>query len=394
VIRELERRDGEPGEDLVTSIDAELQRYTMQRLGEESASVVVMDVNTGEVLVLASAPAYDPNTFIGGIKPAVWRGLLDNPRAPLRNKAVAGTYPPGSTFKMAVALAGLASGTLNPQGTVYCPGFLNYGNFRFHCWKAGGHGSVALAQAIQRSCDVYFYNKALDAGIDALGAMCHRLGFGDRLGLDLPGEAPGIIPNDAWKQANYGEPWRPGDTINSGIGQGFVTTTPVQLATYVARIANGGYQVVPRLKKLLPGEPLPHFDRLDVPDEWLLWIRNAMGLVVNDPGGTAYRSRIEDPTFRMGGKTGTVQVSRISPAERAAGIRSDAQRPWHLRNHALFVAFAPFEAPRYSISVVLEHGGGGSAAAAPIAKDVLLELQRRLAGGAPQAVRTVPGQTG
>ncbi|MEZ5667134.1 MAG: penicillin-binding protein 2 [Alphaproteobacteria bacterium] len=377
VIRELTREEGQPGRDLTLTIDAGLQRATVERFGEESGAAVVMDAHTGDVLAMVSAPAYDPNQFIGGISVANWNALTDNPRAPLRDKAIAGTYSPGSTFKMVVGLAALEAGIIDANSEVWCPGFLDYGVNRFHCWKHFGHGHVNLASAIEQSCDVYFYETALELGIDKLSAFARRYGFGDLTGVDLVGERTGLMPTKGWKEATLGNPWVPGDTINAGIGQGYVNCTPLQLAVMTARLVNGGYAVTPRLTKRLEGEPAPTFPSMGIPDIWQGWIRDAMSLVVNSPSGTAYRARIEDERLAMGGKSGTVQVRRITAAERAAGIISDEDRPWHHRNHALFVAYAPVYAPRFVCGVVVEHGGGGSSTAAPIARDTLLDVQRR-----------------
>ena len=378
VIRELSREEGQPGNDLTLTIDTGLQANTVARFGEESGAAVVMDAHSGDVLAMVSAPAYDPNDFIGGISTENWNNLVNNPRAPLRDKAIAGTYSPGSTFKMVVVLAALEAGIIDAQSEVWCPGFLDYGVNRFHCWKHFGHGHMNMASAIQQSCDVYFYETALELGIDRLSAFARRYGFGDLTGVDLVGERTGLMPNKAWKESTLGNPWVPGDTINAGIGQGYVNCTPMQLAVMTSRLVNGGYAVTPRLTKRREGEPAPSFPLIGVPEVWQGWVRDAMSLVVNSERGTGYRARIEDDRLAMGGKSGTVQVRRITAAERATGIINDEDRPWHHRNHALFVAYAPVYAPRFVCSVVVEHGGGGSSTAAPIARDILLDVQDRL----------------
>lgn len=377
VIRELSREEGQPGQDLTLTIDAELQARTVERLGEESGSCIVMDAHSGDVLAMVSTPGYDPNAFIGGISTAEWNELLNNPRAPLRDKAIAGTYSPGSCFKMVVGLAALDAGIIDDTSEIFCPGFLDYGPNRFHCWKRYGHGDTDLKGAIQQSCDVFFYQTAVELGIDRLSAFARRYGFGDLTGVDLFGERGGLMPTKQWKESELGNPWVPGDTINAGIGQGYVNSTPLQLAVMTARLVNGGYAVKPRMTKRLEGETAPPAPSMNIPEVWLEWMREAMSMVVNSPAGTAYDARIEDERLAMGGKSGTVQVRRITAAERAAGIIKDEDRPWEYRNHALFVAFAPVYAPRFVTSVVIEHGGGGSSNAAPIAHDVMLDVQRR-----------------
>ena len=378
VIRELARQEGAPGKTVQLTVDIGLQRYVTDRLGAESASVVVMDIHSGDVLALVSNPGYDPNAFIGGISVDDWNALINNPRSPLSNKAISGVYSPGSTFKMVVALAGLETGVVDSATNIFCPGHFDYGPNRFHCWKRAGHGKMNMQQAIQQSCDVYFYETALEMGIDRLNEIARRYGFGEPLGVDLPGERSGLMPTKAWKEERFDHYWVPGDTINAGIGQGYVNCTPLQLAVMTARIANGGYAVVPRVARSVDGASVERPPKIDVREDWLRWMNEAMSLVVNSRAGTANDARIEDDRMAMGGKTGTVQVRRITQAERAAGIIRDEDRPWEHRNHALFVGFAPVNAPRFAVSVVVEHGGGGSTTAAPIARDVLIETQKRL----------------
>lgn len=377
VIRELSRQDGSPGRDLMLTVDAGLQASIIESFGEESGASIVMDVHNGDILAMVSNPSYDPNAFIGGISTANWNALVEHPRAPLRDKAIAGTYSPGSTFKMVVALAARDAGIIDETTEFYCPGFFDYGPNRFHCWKTYGHGDVRLTKAIEQSCDVFFYETAVELGIDRLSAYARRFGFGDVTGIDLFGETGGLMPTKGWKESTLGSYWVPGDTINAGIGQGYVNCTPLQLALMMSRLVNGGYAVRPRLARPLNNETAPRFPRIDMPEPWLDHLREAMSLVVNSRTGTSYGARIEDPRLAMGGKSGTVQVRRVTAAERAVGVIKDEDRPWEYRNHALFVAFAPLQAPRFACSVVVEHGGGGSEAAAPIARAALLEAQRR-----------------
>ena len=400
VIRELSRNEGQAGHDIVLTIDRGLQDYATERLGEESASAVVVDVTNGEVLALASTPTFDPNAFNQGLTHVQWNGLVNNPRAPLINKAVAGQYPPGSTFKLVVAMAALEAGVVGPGHTVFCPGHMRLGRRRFHCWKRGGHGNVAMVDAIAKSCDVYFYDIALKTGIERIAEMGRRFGFGSRLDLDLPGEATGLMPTPGWKLGTYGEVWHKGETLNAGIGQGYVLSTPLQLAIMAARLANGGKAVVPSLARRIrdaAGEPVApetegaEIETVGFSDAALKTVRAGMNKVVNHQRGTAYRARIEDETMVMAGKTGTSQVKRITKAERDAGVVKNEDRPWKDRDHALFVAYAPVDEPRYAIAVVVEHGGGGSKAAAPIARDILIEAQTRgSATGAPAPVAEAP----
>jgi len=384
VIRELAREDGEPGEDIKLTIDERLQRIPADRLGAESASAVVMDIYSGDLLVMASTPSFDPNAFNRGLTSREWESLSTDPRAPMTNKATAGQYSPGSTFKMVVALAALEHSVVDPDDTIFCKGHTDVGRRRFHCWKDEGHGSMSLAQGLAQSCDVYFYEVARRLGVDRIAEMARRLGLGETYDIGLSGQKPGLIPTEAWKQATLGEPWHPGETYNIGIGQGYVLTTPLQLAVMTARIANGGLAVTPRLTKTqdneaeTAGPPAPG-EQDDMPPVGisrlhLAEVRRGMYEVVNGPRGTARASKLRGTEEIMSGKTGTTQVRRITMAERDAGLREQDELPWRERNHALFVAYAPENNPRYALSVVVEHGGGGSAVAAPIARDIMEQV--------------------
>ncbi|MBK8906428.1 MAG: penicillin-binding protein 2 [Rhodospirillales bacterium] len=381
IIRELDRYDGEPGTDLRIAIDLELQQLAQRRLEQESGAVVVIDVQTGAVLALASNPSYDPSAFNRGLRSEEWRALLADPRSPLTNKAIAGQYAPGSTFKMVTALAGLERGVVSPDTRVFCGGVTRLGSHKFHCWKRWGHGTLDMRDAIEQSCDLYFYEVAKRAGVDRLAAMGHRLGLGHTLGIDLPGERTGLLPTRDWKVATLGQPWHQGETLIAGIGQGFVLSTPLQLAVMTARIANGREQVMPHVVRpgaagaaAQPpnaGAPEP----LGISPAHLQVVRDGMIGVVNGSRGTARRAAITENGMEMAGKTGTSQVRRITAAERAAGISKNEDLPWERRDHALFVGYAPIQAPRYAVAVIIEHGGGGSKAAAPVAKDILLAAQ-------------------
>ena len=395
VVRELARVPGKPGKDVVSSLDAAMQDFLARRCStEQSVTSVLLDAVTGDVLALVSSPSFDPAPFAIGLTPAVWQQLAADPRNPLTNKAIAGAYPPGSTIKPVVATAALTAGVLTPETSIACPGYFQLGDTTFHCWRKGGHGSLRLRDAIKKSCDVFFYETARRLGIDRLAAMARRVGLGSVLGLDIPGERPGLIPSREWKLAASGTAWSPGETVIAGIGPGSVLATPLQLATMVARLVTGR-AVVPRLVRaegVLPptGDRVtPEFPELGVSPRVLALVLDGMDAVVNEQGGTAYAERITDPGLAMGGKSGTSQVRVITEYEHEHGLRKISQIPWKERDHALFVGFAPVDAPRYVCAIVVEHGGvtggHGSEVAGPICRDVLREVQRR------DPARRVPG---
>ncbi|MCH4892453.1 penicillin-binding protein 2 [Sphingomonas sp. SFZ2018-12] len=360
LVRELATRPDRQGQTVKLTVDLGLQEYAARRLGEESGSVVVFDCRTGGILAMASMPAYDPNSFSDGISRAEWGMLSQDDHLPLTNKSLQGLYPPGSTFKPATALAVLGAG-IDPERTVFCPGGYQLGNRRFGC--LGRHGSVRMHEAIARSCNTYFYTMGREVGIEAIAAAARRLGFGAEHALPVPSQRYGTVPDAAWKLRKYDQKWGVADTLNTSIGQGYVLASPFQLALASARIASG---------KMLT----PHLivaDRkadgpLGVPAEHLAIIRSGMDEVVNG-NGTAVRSRLPFPDIRMGGKTGTAQVRRLS-----AGARGGLNVPWKYRDHGLFICFAPVDNPIYAAAVVIEHGVGGSRAAAPVARDVLTYL--------------------
>ncbi|MBT4740414.1 MAG: penicillin-binding protein 2 [Rhodospirillaceae bacterium] len=379
VIRELERKEGEAGTDLMLTLDERLQRYTSERLGAESAASVVMDIHTGEVLVMASTPSYDPNAFNRGLTQREWNALSGDPRAPMTNKAISGQYSPGSTFKMIVALAALEQGAITPEQTVSCKGYTDLGNRRVHCWEKRGHGAMDMVQAIAQSCDVYFYEVAGRVGVDRIAEMANRLGLGSSTGVGLAGERAGLIPTEAWKRATLGETWQKGDTFNVGIGQGHVLTTPLQLAVMTARLSTG-LAVEPVLTRQVMIEetvvqrPPQAFAALNLDPAHIAVARQGMFEVLNGPRGTARASKLKLKDVQMSGKTGTTQVKRITMAEREAGLPDSDDVPWNERTHALFVAYAPEDNPRYALSVIIEHGGGGASVAAPIARDIMTEV--------------------
>jgi penicillin-binding protein 2 len=395
IVRELARVPGRPGKDVVSCLDAAMQDFLARRCSsEESVASILLDAVTGDVLALVSSPSFDPAPFAVGLTPAVWQQLSADPRNPLTNKAIAGVYPPGSTFKPVVATAALTAGVLTPDTSIACPGYLELGDTTFHCWRKGGHGSLRLRDAIKKSCDVFFYETARRVGIDRLAAMARRLGLGGVLGLDIPGERPGLIPSREWKLATSGTAWSQGETVIAGIGQGSVLATPLQIAIMIARLVTGR-TVVPRLVRsdgVMPpgGDRIPpDFPALGVSPGVLALVLDGMNAVVNEQGGTAYAERITDPGLAMGGKSGTSQVRAITEYEHEHGLRKISQIPWKERDHALFVGFAPVGAPRYVCATVVEHGGvgggHGSEVAGPICRDVLREVQRR------DPARRVPG---
>jgi len=369
-VREISKKESIPGEAMRITVDSRLQEFTAGLVKDQSAAVVVMEVDTGNVLALTSMPGFDPDIFSTGITTDYWSTLSTDKKNPLLNKAVSGQYPPGSTFKMMVGLAGLDAGVISPESIINCPGEFFLGDHKFQCWKTTGHGSVHFHEAIEQSCDVFFYTVANRLGIQPYADMARRFGLGHVHDLGLEGEKPGIIPDPEWKMDHYKQRWSGGDTINCAIGQGFVLATPLQLAVMTARIANGGFAVKPRL--MVPkGEEAPVFEQISVKSELLQLTREAMFAVVNEPGGTTYAHRIADPRLAFCGKTGTSQVRHLI----REGMNQNSL-PWEFRHHALFVGFAPADAPKYACAVIVEHGGGGASAAAPVAKEVLLKVQQ------------------
>lgn len=380
VIRELDRQEGVQGEDVGLTIDAGLQESVVDRLGNESASAVVLDCRNGEVMAMATNPSFDPSLFNSGVSQQQWVEWTRDRRTPLINKATVGLYAPGSTFKMAVALAGLEAKAITPGDHINCPGYLDIGDTRFHCWRKGGHGTLDLKGGLKNSCDVYFYEVARRTGIDKIAAMSRRLGLGVELEIDLPGQRAGLIPTREWRMSK-GHPWNIGDTIVSGIGQGYIQVTPLQLATYAARLASGR-AIQPHLTRKLGGVPQPgtqpeDWPPLAVAERSLHVVREGMWAVVNEPGGTAPLAKLPDPRWQMAGKTGSAQVRRVSRELRESGKFDSEKLPWEYRPHALFVAYAPYDAPRYALAVVVEHGNAGAAAAAPLARDIMNEVMTR-----------------
>ncbi|WP_295692185.1 penicillin-binding protein 2 [uncultured Maricaulis sp.] len=375
VIRELPEQSTEPvaGRDVVLTLDADIQRYAHERLGQDSGSAVVMDVNTGELIALVSSPSFDPNLFVGGISSADYAALRENDRNPLFQKSIQGTYPPGSTFKAVVAAAALEHGVVPPSETVRCTGSVRLGDREFHCWRRRGHGLVNLREAVKTSCDIYFYEIAERLGIDRLHEMATRFGIGEQFDIGIAGVRRGNMPNPAWKRSRYDQGWSTGDTYNTGIGQGFVTASPLQLAVMTARVASGR-AVSPTLYRNAMMPPAQH---IGVNDDALAQVRDGLRAVVEEAGGTSFSLGglgIDD--IEMAGKTGTAQVYSITAAEREAGVREQEDLPWRLRDHGLFMCYAPADNPKYACVVVIEHGGGSSAATRP-ARDILRRVVAR-----------------
>ncbi len=378
-VRELKRKNASSGGRVTLTIDGEMQRFTQEVLAtHKSASAVVMDAHTGAIYALASHPAFDPNMFVHGFSQEQWQIMMDDPGLPQTNKAISGVYPPGSTFKMITALAGLKAGVINEHTTVFCPGHYEFGRDKFHCWKKYGHGKVDLAEALAQSCDTYFYKMSTEVGIDAIADMARKFGLGAKLGFELAEEKPGLMVDQKWKRTRFGKRWYPGETIVSSIGQGDIRTTPLQLAVMTARLVNGGYAVNPWITGYVGDKFVgkTQWEDMKIPKKHLDLVMRGMDMVVNGKTGTAKKSRIEEDDLAMGGKTGTAQVQRITAEQRRLGIKNE-DLPWAQRHHALFVGYAPTNAPRYVCAVVVEHGVGGSSAAAPIAKELLKQVQLR-----------------
>jgi penicillin-binding protein 2 len=351
LVRELATRQDVPGHNQRLTIDAGLQEYAARRLGTNSGSAVVIDVTSGDILAFVSMPAYDPNSFSDGISHLEWKMLSDNDHVPLMNKILQGLYPPGSTVKPMNGLALLRAG-VSPDDRINCAGALRVGTGIFHCHKRSGHGPLNLKQAIMASCDIYFYEMVRRLGYDQVAPVARTLGLGQKFELPFQTQRYGTVPDSAWKLRKYKAEWTVADSLNASIGQGYVLANPLQLAVMASRIASGR-SLQPRI--VMNGNP-PTANPLPLAPEHLAYIRDAMYGVVNE-GGTGGRARLNIPGVSLGAKTGTAQVRRITMAERAGGVRSNASLPFKMRDHALFICFAPVENPRYAAAIVLEHGG-------------------------------------
>ena len=373
IIRKLAEEPSSSGKDIHLTIDSNLQKFSMLRIKEYSASAVVIDLSNGGIICMASNPSYDPNKFVEGISQEDWDILLQSKNQPLANKAISGNYPPGSTFKMIVAIAALEDNLINPEDLFECNGFYELEQRKFHCWKYSGHGSTDLLKGIEESCDVYFYNLAERIGIERIAKTARKFGIGITPNLPLSGISKGLLPSKSWKKNTKNQSWFTGDTLNSGIGQGYLLSTPIQIAIMTARIATG-LEIKPSLLKAIDGKPVKYDKHklLDIKKSTLDIIRQAMFGVVNNKTGTAFNSRLINETKIFAGKTGTSQIRQISEQERNKGIIKNQDLPRNQRDHALFTGYAPFTNPKFSVSIVVEHGGGGGKVAAPIARDILL----------------------
>jgi len=369
-----------PGQDVWLTLDAGLQEFAAKQFatedeGDDSGGICVIDVMTGELRTLLSMPTFDANLFVSGLTQADMDALNSDPKRPQYNKAIAGGYPPASTFKMVVMLAALESGLIDPNDKILCLGKVRLGNRNFHCWKRQGHGRMDMRDALKQSCDTYFYDIAQVVGMEKIADVARRLGLGESYEIGVGGGISGIVPTPDWKLARLGTGWRTGDTLNASIGQGFVLATPIQLAVMTARLANMTEAVSPRL--VIGGDTTP-FGKMDFNPAHLAYVRDAMWSVTSEEGGTAFRyDSLGIEGVEMAGKTGTGQVRGISQSERNAGVRKNSKLPWKLRDHSIFVGFAPYDKPRFAVGTIVEHGGSGAKRAANITRAVLAEALRR-----------------
>ena len=398
-IKQIQVDPGQAGENFRTTIDLDVQKFTAEAIKEKAASVCVMDIYNGDIITLASSPSFDPNSFVHGIDKKYWEQLISNEKKPLNNKAISGLYPPGSTIKTIVALSALENDVWNPKKYITCNGLTELYGEKFHCWKKKGHGPMNMRSAIQRSCDVYFYEVARILGVDRLSETAKKFGLGKKVLDGFIEEREGVVPNTAWKRKYIGKSWYLGETLHSGIGQGYFQSTPLQLCLMTAQIANGGFEIKPRVlinenknklreyikfKNENPNDPLPidmlvsNFDLKPLfrNQENINFVKDAMFAATNEAGGTSYRSRLNEKKFMFAGKTGSSQVKRFTEEQRELEVKQE-DIVYKDRDHALFVAFAPVSDPKYAISVVVEHGGSGSSAAAPIAKKVIKKVLER-----------------
>ena len=378
-ISQLSFRNGDKGETIKLTVDTEVQKYANQILAEKAGSICVMDIFTGHVIAMHSSPSFDPNSFVFGISQDEWQLIRNNPMKPLVNKTLYGNYSPGSTIKPIVALSALENGIISTKFTVNCKGHKDplelYGQ-KYHCWKKEGHGFVSLKEAMKQSCDTYFYEVARRLGVDRLSETAKKFGLGNKVFKNLfENEKNGLIPNTSWKKNILGKNWLLGETIITGIGQGYIQTTPIQLCLMTAQIANGGYKIYPKLILDKDDGDINEdkFEPLYKNSKNIKIVQEAMFSSTNEVRGTSYRSRIDDPKYQFAGKTGTAQVKRITKLDRELDLKT-FEIPYEERDHALYVAFGPYKNPRYAISILVEHGGSGSSVAAPLAKKLFKKI--------------------
>ena len=369
-INQLEFQKGKKGKTLRLTVDTEVQKLANDLLKEKAGSICVMDIYTGAVIAMHSSPSFDPNLFVFGISKDDWQLIRNDPMKPLVNKTLQGNYSPGSTIKPIVALSALENGIINTNFTVKCTGKTEMYDQTYHCWKKKGHGYVSLRNAMKQSCDTYFYEIARKLGVDKLSETAKKFGLGEKVFRDLFDiEKKGLIPNTQWKKNALGKGWLLGETIITGIGQGYIQTTPIQLCLMTAQIANGGYKIYPHIVAgdEAKNKPDDYYTPLYENSKNMRIIKDAMFGSTNEVMGTSYRSRIDDPEYQFAGKTGTAQVKKITERERELDLKT-FEIPYEQRDHALYIAFGPYKNPRYALSVIVEHGGNGSTTAAPMAK--------------------------
>jgi penicillin-binding protein 2 len=363
-----------PGNNLYLTIDLDLQKAAEEAYQDKNGALIAMDPKTGRILAMVSKPSFEPDIFAGNILPEEWKSLVENPFHPLQNKGIQGQYPAGSVFKIITAIAGLESGMITPSTTFTCTGAFSYGNRDFRCWKEGGHGTISLHRAIVESCDIYFYQVGLKVGVDLIAHYANEFGLGKVTGISLPHEKPGIVPSSFWKKQRFGVPWYSGETLSFSVGQGYLNVTPLQQLMLISGVANGGKLYLPQVVEKVEdiyGNKLKEYPpvilgKANVSEKTLQIVREALRGAVNDPHGTGWTCALKD--IQVAGKTGTAQVVRI-PVNFKKGDMN--RMPLKFRDHAWFVAYAPFEDPQIAIAVIVEHGGFGASAAAPIAKKVI-----------------------
>ena len=371
-ISQLEFQKGDKGKNIILTIDADIQNLCNQLLANKAGSISIMNIFSGEIIAMHSSPSFDPNLFLFGINQDDWQLIRNNPMNPLVNKTISGQYSPGSTIKPIVALSALENKIINKDFKVFCKGKIESYGQTYHCWKKEGHGSVDLKEAMKQSCDTYFYEISRLLGVDRLSVTAKKFGLGNKIVENLfDNEKNGLIPSTQWKKNNLGKNWLLGETMITGIGQGYIQTTPLQLCLMTAQIANGGYKIQPKIivddkkQNLLPESS----EALFQDQKNIKLIQEIMFSSVNEVRGTSYSSRISDPKYQFAGKTGTAQVKRITKLDRELDLDT-AEIPYEERDHALYIAFGPYKSPQYAMSIIVEHGGSGSSAAAPIAKEL------------------------
>jgi len=363
-----------PGNNLFLTIDLDLQKTAEEAYQDKNGALIAMDLKTGRLLAMVSKPSFEPDLFARNILPEEWKSLVENPHHPLQNKGIQGQYPAGSVFKIITAIAGLESGMITPNTQFICTGAFHYGNRDFRCWKEGGHGAISLQRAIVESCDIYFYQVGLKVGVDLIAHYANEFGLGRVTGISLPHEKQGTVPSSSWKKKRFGVPWYSGETLSFSVGQGYLNVTPLQLLMLISGVANGGKlylpQVVEKVENIygdrLKEYPPVELRRADVSEKTFQIVQEALRGAVNDPHGTGWTCALKD--VKVAGKTGTAQVVRMPENFKKGDMN---RMPLKFRDHAWFVAYAPFEDPKISIAVLVEHGGFGASAAAPIAKKVI-----------------------